>query len=380
MREDVGQAGYRSGLVAAQRVVVKLGSAVVAPDGRPDDALIDRVAADIAGLRAKGIETVVVSSGAVACGLAAMGLSGMPIQHTERQAAATLGQPALIARWARAFASHGIMAGQVLLTADDFEARSRFLNATYTLNTLLDRGAVPIVNENDSVAFHELNLGDNDRLSALVASAIGADALLLLSAASGLEDSDGRLVPLVEQISSVRSFVRNDISSVGTGGMTTKLDAASIAMGAGVATVIAKGREEDVIARILNVENVGTYFAPRSNPDGARRRWIGSTAKIAGTLRIDAGAVRALQGQGASLLPIGVTGVEGAFESGSAVRIIGPGGEMIGRGLTSYDASEARLIAGKRTEEIEPTLGYIYASVVVHRDDLSLGHLDGVSE
>lgn len=367
----------RERLRDARRLVVKLGSAVVAPSTgigpTPDIDRIGAIAAEIAGLVAGGREVVLVSSGAVACGLGAMGLREMPHQIVDKQAAAAIGQPALIARWSASLGEHAITAGQVLLTADDFEDRTRFLNAHRTMATLLGRGAVPVINENDSVAFDELKLGDNDRLSALVASAIDADALLLLSTARGLEDPGGRVVPEVVDLESARALVRDTKTDVGTGGMTTKLEAARIATEAGADVVIAPGAEPGVIGRLFRGERIGTFFPAGASQAAARKRWIGAAARVQGRLHVDAGAARALLEKGASLLPIGLTRVEGEFAVGGGVEIIAPDGAVIARGLSNYSSADSARLIGKKTDEIEPTLGYIYAAALVHRDDLYLG-------
>lgn len=364
-------------LPAARRIVVKLGSGVVAPSATPDDALLASVSAQLASAHARGMQIIVVSSGAVACGLGALGLQRMPSQILEKQAAAAVGQPELITRWASSLAELGVRAGQVLLTADDFEHRKRFLNATRTLETLLSHGIIPIVNENDSVSYDEIKLGDNDRLSALVASAVRADALFLLTTANGLENEQGRVIERVTDINGAKRHVRDERSATGTGGMSTKLDAAAIASAAGVSVIIAPGRQPEVITRLLSGERVGTRFDASTEPVSSRRRWIGSGAKVRGTLHIDSGAVRALQERGASLLPIGVIRVEGVFAIGDAVQIVGPDSEVIARGLSSYGSHEIALIAGQPTDQIERTLGYIYATAVVHRDDLSLTEAGG---
>lgn len=360
-------------------VVVKIGSAVLAPEGALYPASIERLATDIARA-AQAHRVVIVSSGAVASGFAAMGLLKPPKEIMLKQAAAAVGQSRLMRAWSDAFARHGITVAQVLLTADDLDHRARHLNARNTLLALLDRAIVPIINENDSVAFDEIKLGDNDRLSSLVAGLVNARQLLILSTAHGLyeQGNSRRIVPVVTDLAAARAHVTGGTSSVGTGGMHTKLDAVATAAAAGVATVIAGGIVPDVVSRVLSGERLGTSFPVASRRLGARKRWIGYASKVKGALIVDDGAKAALTQRGASLLPSGITGVEGEFEAGAVVELRGGpakvGGKVraFARGRVSYAADDVRAIAGKPAKQIAAVLGYVYRDEVIHRDDLVL--------
>jgi glutamate 5-kinase len=362
-------------------VVVKIGSAVLAPEGALDPASIDRLAADIARA-ARNHRVVIVSSGAVASGFGAMGLPKPPKEIMLKQAAAAVGQSRLMRAWSDAFARHGITVAQVLLTADDLDHRARLLNARNTLLALLERAIIPIINENDSVAFDEIKLGDNDRLSSLVAGLVGARQLLILSTAHGLYEhgNSKKIVPIVTDLAAARAHVSGTTSSVGTGGMHTKLDAVATAAAAGVATVIAGGIVPDVVTRVLGGERVGTSFPIATKRVGARKRWIGYASKVKGAIVVDEGARVALTQRGASLLPSGVTGVEGEFDAGAVVELLstaagakaGAKPRAFARGRVSYAAGEVRTIAGKPAKQIAALLGYVYRDEVVHRDDLVL--------
>ncbi len=366
--------------------VVKVGSAVVAPGGVLDGSVIDRLAGEIASARAGGTSVVLVSSGAVACGLEGMGLRRMPAKISDRQAAAAVGQPLLMRAWSEALAARGVRAAQVLLTAEDVDFRARFLNAHRTLGTLLGRGVVPIINENDSVSFDEIKLGDNDRLAALAAGLVGADLLVMLSNVDGLRacGGTGALVREVDDIDAARAHVSGVRSSTGTGGMATKLDAAETAGRMGVPSVIAPGCAEGVLRAVFSGAPVGTRFAVSGGRGATRRkRWIAHSIRTRGVLTVDGGAARALRERGASLLPGGIVGVDsaepGGFGIGSAVDVRTRAGETIARGLVSYRADEIVRIMGKRSEEIEGILGYTYCDEVIHRDDLILTEA-GLSE
>jgi glutamate 5-kinase len=362
-------------------VVVKIGSAVLAPEGALDPASIDRLAADIARA-ARSHRVVIVSSGAVASGFGAMGLPKPPKEIMLKQAAAAVGQSRLMRAWSDAFARHGITVAQVLLTADDLDHRARHLNARNTLLALLERAIIPIINENDSVAFDEIKLGDNDRLSSLVAGLVGARQLLILSTAHGLYEhgNSKKIVLIVTDLAAARAHVSGTTSSVGTGGMHTKLDAVATAAAAGVATVIAGGIVPDVVTRVLGGERVGTSFPIATKRVGARKRWIGYASKVKGAIVVDEGARVALTQRGASLLPSGVTGVEGEFDAGAVVELLsaaagakaGAKPRAFARGRVSYAAGEVRTIAGKPAKQIAALLGYVYRDEVVHRDDLVL--------
>lgn len=359
-----------------RRVVVKVGSAVVAPGGVLDIKAVERLVDEIAMLRQTGIEVVLVSSGAVALGYQSLGLETMPAIIRQKQAAAAIGQPNLMRTYSELLAESKNVAAQVLLTSDDFGHRERFLNARNTIETLLGAGVIPIVNENDSVAFDENKLGDNDRLSALVATSIDADLLVLLSVAPGLMDmATGKIIPVVEEIDDVRKLVdENHSSGVGTGGMATKLDAAVIVKGQGITAHLAKGPTDEIpdpIARIMRDEPIGTRFVSLASARRASRKdWIATATRSLGVLVIDEGAVRAIRERGASLLPGGIVRVDGRFESDSAVELHDAKGRCVARGLTSYSSTEIQRIKGLQSDAIEAALGFAHAREVIHRDDL----------
>jgi glutamate 5-kinase len=289
-----------------------------------------------------------------------------------KQAAAAIGQSLLMGHYARAFAAHGLTVGQVLLTAEDVASRKRFLNARHTIETLLDHGVVPIINENDSVSFDEIKLGDNDRLSALTATMIRADALVILSSVSGLYrgGKSGSVIPWVAKIADARREVQTGTSGVGTGGMGTKLDAAGIATRAGIPVVVAGGLDAGVVGRVLAGDPVGTMFAPGKGGLSTLRRWVGFSAKVKGSLDIDDGAVKALVTKGASLLPSGVIGVAGMFDLGEPVEIRDRRGTVVARGVVGYTSAEIDKVRGRRGAEIARVLGYVRSEEVIHRDDM----------
>jgi glutamate 5-kinase len=373
----------RDVLGRVRRVVVKVGSAVLAPDGAPSPAAFARLAGGIAAAMSNNIDVVVVSSGAVASGFRALGLQTPPKQISKKQAAAAVGQHRLMASWAAAFEPHGIGVAQVLYTAEDLDARPRFLNARRTLGELLDAGIVPIVNENDSVSFAEIKLGDNDRLSALTAGLVDAGLLLILSSVPGLLSNGvdaeksggtavkkGEVVPTVRDLSDGLRHVRAEKTGVGTGGMETKLAAAATAAGWGIPTVIASGAVDLVLPRVLAGERIGTMFAPAMRARTSRKRWIESSARPRGTIRVDAGCKAAITKRGASLLPSGVVAVDGKFARSTAVQIADEAGAVFARGIAAYASDEIEKIRGKKATQIAATLGYAYCDEVVHRDDL----------
>lgn len=379
MAENDGRGNARDRLADARRIVVKVGSALlVDAGGAVAGGWLATLAADLAELRRRGADIIVVTSGAVAIGRSRLGL-GARLRLAEKQAAAAAGQARLIEAWQEALAPHGLVAAQLLLTLDDTENRRRYLNARATLEALLSIGAVPVINENDTVATAEIRYGDNDRLSAHAAQMAGADLLILLSDIDGLYTADPRRnadavhIPFVDDIGPAIEAMAggaNSAALVGSGGMATKIAAAKIATGYGCAVIIARGD----IAHPLQAIREGaatTLFAPHSTPERARRAWIGGRLKPAGTLTIDAGAAAALK-RGASLLPAGVIAIAGEFRRGDAVVIVAADGAIIGRGLVAYDAAEARRLLGKRTEDIEAALGYRGPSALVHRDDLAI--------
>jgi glutamate 5-kinase len=280
--------------------------------------------------------------------------------------------------WSRALAGHGIIAAQVLFTAEDLGDRPRYLNARRTMAELLDRGVLPIINENDTVSYEEIRFGDNDMLSALAADVLSADALIILSKATGLyADGDPtRVIPTVTTdpagSDDAGSHVRDERSSVGTGGMASKLAASMLSARWGIPTVVAGGHVPDVLTRVLRGELVGTLFAPATQRVTARHRWLSGAARSKASIRVDAGAAKALRERHASLLPSGITSVEGVFDRGAIVAIRDPEGDAIAKGVTLYSSEEVTRIAGRRSDQIEGVLGYSLAEEVVHRDDLAL--------
>lgn len=363
---------------ASKRIVVKIGSALLVRDGKADRAQLACLTKDIAKLRARGAEVIVVSSGAIALGAARLNLpKGGRASLADAQAAASVGQVALAQLWADALAEHGFQAAQMLVTLGDLEDRRRYLNAAATLERLLEAGAVPVVNENDSVATEEIRFGDNDRLAARVAQAASADAVLLLSDVDGLYDrpphEDGaRLIKQVEGVTPEIIAMAGDGSSsgLGSGGMTAKLQAARIAERAGIVLAIINGTCADPIATAI-AEDRGTVFLP-VRADNARKAWLGGRLAPEGVLSVDAGCVTALA-EGASLLAAGLTAVEGEFQRGALVSLHGPKGERLGQGLVEYSAQECRAILGLREGEQELKLGYAPRAAVVHRDHMVRG-------
>lgn len=357
------------------RLVVKVGSALlVGADGARRDWLAGLVG-ELAALRLAGQEVIVVSSGAIAFGAARLGLAkGGRGSLADAQAAAAVGQIALAGLWAELFAAHGIPAAQLLLTLDDLEDRRRYLNATATLTRLLDAGAVPVVNENDSVATHEIRFGDNDRLAARVAQAAQASAVLLLSDVDGLYDRNPA-DPAARRIAEVHGVTAEihamasggSSSGMGSGGMTSKLQAAEIADLAGIALVIANGTCSEPIARVVG-EGIGTLFLPRRKA-GARKAWLGGRLRLKGALTIDQGAARALA-RGSSLLAAGIVAVEGQFARGDAVAVCDEAGATLAHGLAEYDAADCLLLMGKQSGAHADLLGYAPRPAVIHRDQM----------
>ena len=368
-------------IAAARRIVIKVGSALlVGETGAADRDWLATLAADAAHLRAEGKEVLIVSSGAIALGRRRLGLtSAKPLDLEEKQAAAAAGQSLLMRAWEEAFEPHGLAVAQVLLTRDDTEVRRRWLNARATVETLLRLGAIPVVNENDTVATEEIRYGDNDRLAARVAQMIGADLLVLLSDVDGLYTADPRRDPSAAHIPVVAALTpeieamaggANASGGVGTGGMATKLAAARIAHGAGCATLITLGRRDDVGPLQAIAKGArATLFTPHATPAAAYKQWIAGSLSPQGALVVDAGAAAALK-NGKSLLPAGVRTVEGGFERGDAVLIKSADGRSIAKGLAAYGATEAGLILGLKSDAIEAVLGYRGRPALVHRDDL----------
>jgi len=352
-----------------RRLVVKIGSTVLATDPRS----FGRVARDIARARSRGVSCVVVSSGAIALGLSAIGCDDRPRSIPLLQAAAAAGQPELMRRWQRAFARHRIAVAQVLLTHADLADRRRYLNARHSLEALIERGVVPIINENDTVAVDEIRFGDNDQLAAMITSLVGADLLLLLSDVDGLRDADGARVALVRDVQSEATPLVEPgrPRAIGSGGMASKLESARRAGKYGVRVVIAPGLQPRAIERVLGGEDVGTLLLPPAGRMPSRKHWIGFTLRPRGVVVVDDGAARALR-SGRSLLPSGLVAAEGDFEAGDPVCVRTRDGQDLARGLVGYAAAELIRIKGLHTRDIARTLGYESGGEVIHRDDLVL--------
>ena len=358
-------------------IVVKLGTNLVTDAGRrPDADLLGQIARQVGALFRQNRRVAIVSSGAVGAGMAVLGLDRRPTDLAELQAVAAAGQPALMKAWAEAFSPAGLNVGQVLITREDADDRGRFLNFRNTVAALWRLGAVPIINENDTVSTDELTVGaasfgDNDRLAAVAASALSAELLVLLSTVPGLLDEAGRVVETVSDVNAVAGLARRDKSPGGTGGMASKLAAARLVVAAGETMVIADGRAPDVLLKVVAGEAVGTRFPPGG---GGRllgkSRWIAAAA-ASGRLLLDAGAAEAVSNRHASLLPAGIVGVAGTFFRGDVVELIAPDGRVVARGLCNYDAASVRRIYGRKTSELAALLddGGTYDEVV-HRDQM----------
>ncbi len=366
----------RKPLEKYRRIVIKIGSALLV-DRKTGlkKQWLNAMCADIAALRAKGVEVLVVSSGAIALGRSVLDLAPGALQLEESQAAAAVGQIALARAWSESLSADEIVAGQILLTLGDTEERRRYLNARATISQLLKMRAVPIINENDTVATTEIRYGDNDRLAARVATMTGADLLVLLSDIDGLYtapphlDPDARFLETIAEITpAIEAMAGGAASELSRGGMRTKIDAGKIATGAGCAMIIASGKVDHPLSAIGEGAR-SSWFAPSGSPVTARKTWIAGQLLPAGSLSIDTGAETALR-SGKSLLPAGVRQVTGSFSRGDTIAIIGAEGREIARGLAGYDADEARQIVGKKSAEIAVILGYAGRAAMVHRDDM----------
>jgi glutamate 5-kinase len=367
-------------VAAASRIVVKVGSSLVTDEGRGlDHEAVARWAAEIAALVRAGKSVVLVSSGAIAEGVKRLGWSTRPKAIHELQAAAAVGQMGLVQAYEQAFAQHGLRTAQVLLTHEDLADRRRYLNARSTLLTLIGLGVIPVINENDTVTTDEIRVGDNDTLGALVTNLIEADVLVLLTDQVGLYTADPRRDPEATLVRSARAgdpslerMAGDAGSTLGRGGMLTKILAAKRAARSGAGTVIASGRESNVLTRLAAGEAIGTELVAERQTLAARKQWLADHVQLAGRLMLDAGAVRALTKEGKSLLPIGVVAVDGAFQRGGVVGCFTPEGVEVARGLVNYDAAEAAKIVRKPSSEIEAALGYVDEPELIHRDNLVL--------
>ncbi|GAC1330292.1 MAG: glutamate 5-kinase [Steroidobacteraceae bacterium] len=373
-------------LTEAKRVVVKVGSALLvdAEKGRLNRTWLESFVEDLAAFRKRRQEVILVSSGAIALGRRHLGLNAGRLKLEESQAAAAVGQIRLAHAYKELLEAHAITVAQILLTLGDTEQRRRYLNARGTLNTLLSLGALPVINENDTVATAEIRYGDNDRLAARVAQMVGADCLVLLSDIDGLYTANPALDPeadfigrVLEITPAIEAMAGGAATDMGSGGMQTKIAAAKIAMGAGCLMCIAKGGVQHPLQRIEEGARC-TWFVPSSTPMATRKQWIAGTLRPAGAIVVDDGAVRALM-SGKSLLPAGVTRAVGRFDRGDTVSIIGPDGSEVARGICAYSDSDAARIIGRKSADIEKTLGFRGRDEIVHRDDLVLikAHVTG---
>ncbi len=361
---------------APRRVVIKLGTGVLTSGiGQLNTERIAALAAGVASLRSSGTEVIVVSSGAVGLGMGRLGLKKKPSHVSKKQACAAIGQSLLMQTWQRGFDPHGLTAAQVLLTHEDMRGRDRHLGVKACLEELITYGTVPIINENDTVSAAEIKFGDNDTLSAMVASLVGAQHLLILSTAPGLIDlkGTGRIVPVVEKITpEIEAMAGGTTDVTATGGMISKISAAKIALRAGCGVFIASGAEPDIIARLLNGTGPGTFFVPSGIPLDAKKRWLAYFQRPTGGITIKADAVPILRDKGGSLLAIGITGVTGAFAEGDIVNILAPDGKILARGQATFDSHEVKAIAGKSSGELKPLYPARKHLEVVHRDNLVL--------
>ena len=361
---------------APHRVIIKLGTGVLTSGiGQLNAARIAALAAGVAFLRASGTEVIVVSSGAVGLGMGRLGLKKKPADVSKKQACAAIGQSLLMQTWQRGFDPHGLTAAQVLLTHEDLRSRDRHLGVKACLEELIAYGTIPVINENDTVSAAEIKFGDNDTLSAMVASLTGAQHLLILSTAPGLIDmkGTGEIVPVVEKITpEIEAMAGGTTDVTATGGMISKISAAKIALRAGCGVFIASGAEPDIIARLLGGTGPGTFFVPSGIPLEAKKRWLAYFQRPTGNITVKADAVPILRDQGRSLLAIGVTGTQGAFAEGDIVNILGPDGKILARGVSAFADHEVNAIAGHSSEELKPRFPGRKRLEVVHRDNLVL--------
>jgi glutamate 5-kinase len=370
----------REQLGEARRWVIKIGSAMITNDGQGlDNFSIDVWVEQMAELHRAGRELLLVTSGAVAEGMRRLGWRQRPTALADLQAAAAVGQMGLVQAWESAFEGHGIQTAQILLTHEDASDRQRYLNIRNTLRTLLRLGVVPVINENDTVAFEEIRFGDNDTLGALVANLVEAELYVILTDQQGLYDKNPRQFPDARLIregragdAALEAMAGGGAGSLGSGGMITKLHAATRAARSGAFTLLAWGREPEVLRRVAAGAELGTLLRPSQSPLVARKQWLAVQLQVKGRLHLDAGAVRALRAGGKSLLPVGVTAIEGKFSRGDLVACLDPNGTEVARGLVNYDTEQALLLIGKTTRRIEAMLGQVDDPELIHRDNLVL--------
>jgi glutamate 5-kinase len=372
LSEPLADRGRIAAVAGARRVVVKVGSAVIAKGGTLDLTVVGRLADEVCAVRQLGKEVIMVVSGAVAGGYRALKIPKPPKAVVERQAAACIGQYKLMTTFSHAFAAHGVEVAQLLLMEEDIVSRRRFLSARHTLNMLLTRGIVPIINENDALADDECRIGDNDHLAALVTNLVSAPLMVVLSTADGVrrDGGAGEIIPEVGFGSDLDDHISTSLSASGVGGMKAKVAAARLASRWGVGTFVVSGQEPNAIGRILQGESLGTFFVPQSTRLNARRRWVAFRTRSLGTLVVDDGAKDAIVHRHASLLPSGVIEVQGQFAKGARVDLRDSAGHHFAIGLVSYAAPEIQRMRGRRDSEFEEVLGYKYTSYIVDDEDL----------
>ena len=375
--QEATLATTRRGVAEARRWVIKIGSAVLTDNGQGlSETFIQQLAEDVVSLREQGCEVILVSSGAVAAGLARLGITERPSALDELQAAAAVGQSSLVQAYEAAFAPAGVLCAQILLSHDDVKSRDRYLNARATLKTLLSQGVIPIVNENDTVVTEEIRFGDNDTLAALVANLIDADALLMLTDQQGLFDADPRthsdatLVGETDAHDTALDAMVSEGSTLGRGGMVSKLRAARLAARSGTVSIIADGRDPNTVSQATNGFAVGTLFTTAQQPQPARKQWLASLLYPRGELVLDEGACRVITTSGRSLLPVGVKAVSGEFTRGDLVRCVNSDGEEVARGLINYGTEDAQRLLGRPSADIEAILGFGGEEELIHRDNL----------
>jgi len=368
---------------SARRIVIKVGTNVLAASGTPagglDDSRVGGIVDQVAALVKAGRQVALVTSGAIGCGMSELGLKDRPATLPMSQAVASVGQGVLMAHYERHFRRHDLHGAQVLLTHEDFDNRERYLNACNTIHTLFELPCVPVVNENDTISTEEIRFGDNDRLAALITHLIRAELLILLTSVPGLyserpsRGSGGQVLDVVERVDErIESLAYDDRAPLGVGGMKSKIEAARATTEAGEAVLIADGRAPDVIRRAMAGEAVGTLFLPQAGRLSSYKQWIRFTSRPRGAVQVDAGARAALVERGKSLLPSGIIATEGGFQRGDVVRVRGPEGDEFARGLSNYSQAEVEQIMGRQTSEIEKILGHSYYDEVIHRDNLAL--------
>jgi glutamate 5-kinase len=363
-------------LSSVRSVVVKLGTQLLSDaEGRLDAGLVGKIAQQVAALHARDVRVTLVSSGAIGAGLRELNLPRRPTDLARLQAVAAVGQRRLMDVWAAAFQAHSTPVAQILLTREDIDDRNRFLNLRNTIHAVHELNCIPIINENDTISTDELvriSFGDNDILAALVAHALRADLLVLLSVVDGILDAQGKPQRLVERVDDARELLRAEKSTLGKGGMNSKLEAARMVTESGEAMIVADGRMDAILPRLLDGELVGTMFVPSGKKWSSRSRWIGSV-RPAGSIVVDDGAVRALVEKRKSLLPAGILRVQGPFARGDVVSICAPDGKLVARGLSNYSSTDVEQIRGKKTQELRTLLGDNAYDEVIHCDNLVMG-------